>query len=257
MSAENFITALDLITSIPRLIYSLFDMFHNKIKKWILESRDIRRVLGVNKKEEFVVTLPVFDIETYYSKQFVTFNSVYASQLIFQMLNKVDQKVLPIKNGSENVSTIHIGGPIGNIHVNALFSEEKYNFKFITPKSDELNTKMLNRNDSFIEYSENGDRCFVIGNSHLKLESGKKDYGIIIKIPPSINCRTDHVTHIIFGCWSNGTLKAVEYFTTNYKTISKKYKSSKYCAAIPINLIDNTYRTSINDIIDLTSEFFK
>ena len=42
----------------------------------------------------------------------------------------------------------------------------------------------------------------------------------------------------------------------NYKMIAKKYGKSKYCFAVPINLIDNTISVSKERMIDLTNDFF-
>lgn len=55
---------------------------------------------------------------------------------------------------------------------------------------------------------------------------------------------------------ANGTLKGIEFFTNNYKMIAKKYGKSKYCFAVPINLIDNTISVSKERMIDLTNDFF-
>ena len=56
---------------------------------------------------------------------------------------------------------------------------------------------------------------------------------------------------------ADGTLKAVEFFTKNYKMIAKKFGKSRYCFAIPISRINNSIELiESKDIIDLTDVFF-
>lgn len=187
----------------------------------------------------------------------VTYTSVQAFQMINEMLNNVNYVIKPFNNSYEGENIIHIGGPAANIHVNALFAERMQRIRFCTPQTDEIAHQNLDLNQSCIDYSDDDTRYFKIGDRILKIDSSIRDYGIFIRIPYNHRKGIDYTTHIIFGCWATGTLKAFEFFTKNYKLIARKYKKSKYCFAIPINRIDNSIALiTENDIIDLTSDFF-
>lgn len=227
-----------------------------KLYTFFTQKRYIKTVLNFNKKSCLVSQATYPDTITS-SEKVVTFTSMQSFQMINEMLYKVNYVINPYIDNFEGNNIIHIGGPAANIHVNALFVERKFDFYFCTSRKNEISHQKLNLNQSCLEYSDDNTIYFKIGNEKLIIEKNVRDYGIIIRIPYDRNVGREYSTHIIFGCWANGTLKAVEFFTKNHKIIAKKYKRSKYCFAVPINLIDNTIVISNNSIIDLTNQFFK
>ena len=228
-----------------------------KLYSYVTKKRYVKMVLGFNKKRCFV-SQAVYTNTTIPSRDVVSYSSVQAFQMINEMLNNVNYVIKPFSNSFEGENIIHIGGPAANIHVNALLAERIQRIRFCTTQKDQSIHQNLNLNQSCIEYSKEDTRCFKIGDKVLKLDSKIRDYGIFIKIPYNHREGIDYTTHIIFGGWANGTLKAFEFFTKNYKMIARKFKKSKYCFAIPINRIDNSFALiTEKDIIDLTDEFFE
>lgn len=246
-SIENIIGGISTIIVIFEIIFKLYMFFSRK--------RFIKMTLNFKGKSCLVSQAIYTDLQNP-KDQYVHRTSVEASQKISEMLKEVHYVIMPFEDSYEGQNIIHVGGPAANIHVNALFAEKMKKLTFCTPQTDEPNHERLELNKSCIQYS-NGDRYFKVGHKILNIDANTRDYGIFIRIPYNKRDGIEYTTHIIFGCWANGTLKAFEFFTKNYKMIAKKYRKSKYCFAIPINRIDNSIALiSDRDIIDLTNEFF-
>lgn len=227
-----------------------------KCHSFFTEKRYIKTALNF-KRNSCLVSQAIYPNSLISSVKVVTYNSVLSFQMVNEMLNKVNYIIKPFKESYEGENIIHIGGPAANIHVNALFAEKLKKMCFCTPCIDEATHQKLELNESCIKYSNDDTRYFKIGDRFLEINESTRDYGIFIRIPYNKHEGIDYTTHIIFGCWSDGTLKAFEFFTKNYKMIAKRYRKSKYCFAIPINRIDNSIALiTDNDIIDMTDDFF-
>lgn len=228
------------------------------------------------KTKRYIMTLFMFDSKQCYISQavyrkevtsekfdVVTLASVECFQKIQSLLNKIDYKIIPFTQSYVGENIIHIGGPAANLNVNSLFVTKFKKFIFYTPCGDLNRMKEMGLDLSFVKPSDESTisnvpiRGFKIGEKVLPI-TNQEDYGIFIRIPKCEEEGIEYTTHIIFGGWAQGTVSAVEFFTRNYKLIAKKYNKSRYCFAVPINRVNNsTELIGINQIIDLTNDFFK
>ena len=249
-SLDPFATIIGGISTIIIIIQSIL-----KLHDYLKDKRYIKTMLRF-KNKECIITQTVYYNSDINANEVVTNASMQSFQMINNMLYKVSYRIIPCANSFIGKNIIHIGGPASNIHVNALFIEHNYKFEFWTPKTDKHTHNDLKLNSRFIHYTEDDTRKFIIGNIKLEIKENERDYALIVRMPSDNKSGVDFSTHIIFGCKANGTLKGIEYFTNNYKMIAKLYGKSKYCFAVPINLIDNTITISNEKIIDLTNDFF-
>lgn len=226
-----------------------------RLHDYYKDKRYIKTVLGF-KNKECIITQTVYRDSSINAKEVITNASMQAFQMLNNMMYKVNYRIVLNHSSIIGKNIIHIGGPAANIHVNALFVEHNYKFEFWTPESDEITHRGLNLNSKQLKYSKDNTRKFIVGRKELEIFENERDYAIIIRIPSDKKDGIEYSTHIIFGCMANGTLKGIEFFTNNYKMIAKRYGKSRYCFAIPINLIDNTITVSNERMIDLTNDFF-
>lgn len=250
-SVESFATIIGGMSTIIIII-----QFILKLHGYLKDKRYIKTVLRFKNKECIITQTVYYNYSNTSTKEVVTNASMQSFQMINNMLYKVNYRIVPCANSFIGKNIIHIGGPASNIHVNALFIEHNYKFEFWTPKEDKSTHDNLKLSSRSIHYTEDDTRKLIIGNVKLEIKENERDYALIIRIPSDNKLGIYYSTHIIFGCKTNGTLKGIEYFTSNYKMIAKLYGKSKYCFAVPINLIDNTIAISNEKIIDLTNNFF-
>ena len=226
-----------------------------KFHDFFIDKRYIKTVLNF-KNKECIITQTVYRDSSIKATEVITNASMQAFQMLNNMMYKVNYRIVLNPSSLIGKNIIHIGGPAANIHVNALFVGHNYQFEFWTPESDEKTHKGLNLNSKQLKYSKDNTRKFIVGRKELKIIENERDYAIIIRIPNDEKNGIEYSTHVIFGCMANGTFKGIDFFTNNYKMIAKKYGKSKYCFAVPINLIDNTISVSKERMIDLTNDFF-
>lgn len=204
------------------------------------------------------ISLSVFKKENVDSRyDYVTLSSMQSYQKLEKLMDIVNIDVLPYSELHNGNNIIHIGGPVTNINVNSLFSTKYNNIKYYTSEENRARYERYGTNHSCIEYTTDGEIYYEIGSQTLKIDKDTQDYGIFIRIPACPKNGIEYTTHIIFGTWSEGTQKAVDFFIANYKMISKKYKKNKYCFAVPISRINGAFeQVGKTDIIDLTDDFF-
>lgn len=239
-------------------LFSTLTVLFQLIKKfsvYVSQKRYIKTVLAFKHKTCYISQSIFTFTQSKINHKYVTLSSVKAFNKLSNILDLVGIKALPPSDSYEFNDIIHIGGPASNVNVNSIFVTKYKNIKFYTSSDEKVNHEQLELSTKFIEYNDKNKKGFEIGNKFLPLDKNINDYGIFIRIP--FSKEIDYTTHIIFGGWSDGTLKSVEFFTKNYKTIAKKFGRSKYCFAIPISRINNSIElVEPKDIIDLTTEFF-
>lgn len=205
---HSLIGSISTIIVVVELLTKLIEYLKHKIY--------IKIVLNFKSKDCFI-SQTIYSNSNTNAREVITYASMQSFQMINEMLYKVNYKITPYCNNFTGKNIIHIGGSASNIHVNALFVEHKFRFEFWTPKSDKSNHQDLKLSLNCFHYTDDNMRFFKIGNKKLSIEENVRDYAIIIRIPRNYKLGVDYSTHIIFGCWANGTLKAVDFLPKTIK----------------------------------------
>ncbi len=233
---------LDLITffinfiKYTKLLYFVFFVYFVHFLQEKNKIRILKKVLCFKTyPPKCFVSIPKFKSKILDRKRdVVILDEIHLMYNISFLLNKIGVTIL--FNNEKNVlyDEIHIGGPVSNEYVNHYFNLYLKNIKWIVTnehlnkyKRDE-NLKKLNY--EFIEVSDEGNEGFLIDGTFYPYSKGGRGWGILIKITiDKNNSEIEPKTiHLIFGCGTNGTIGAADYFVNHYTKIYKKNKKGKY-----------------------------
>lgn len=251
MDKINLINDLFTILSLVINIFFAFDL-SIRLYHYITKKRYIKKVLGFN-KNIVQISHSTFSLSLYHEQKhdFITYESIESINNIVELLHIINQKFSLFEKSNSIKNEINIGGFVANVKVNAYFTNQFPDFKYIA----NINRKNVYMNypinHNLIEYSDN-KTGFKIKNK-LFLETNKNiDYAFLLKMTNNdFKDSEEKTTHIIFGGSNLGTIKATEYLLTHYKQIYKKYGKGHYFFAIKINRLDKSIDYS-QGIIDLS-----
>lgn len=241
---------LDFIQSLINLIIRFLDTFN-----YFTKMRYIKNVLGFKKgMVNIFLSIRTLQSDEEVEKDFVTSNVIHSFGKITQMLGNVNFNFkLPTERDLTVKNEINIGGFVTNSNVKIYFNEHFKDFKYIVDNSrieKERYKKCGQIVVPSIEYTG-----FKANEIILKTDQ-QHTYAFVIKmIHSDFPCTDKNTVHIFFGEDSVATLNAVNYFTSHYKEIYKRFKKNHYFFALYINRKSKSVDTS-RDIIDLTDEMF-
>lgn len=162
---------------------------------------------------------------------------------LVNLLNKNDVNVTILQtNQATDMDEVHVGGPVSNIHTNRIFCQYLKNIKWVVT-SDHLeqykSDSRLNEFDfSYVETSEN-EEGFLIDNQLYKYIKNREGWAIIARINSTKDIAKKTV-HLLFGCGTNGTIGAVNYFLHNHIKIASENKgNSDYLGVFKVDRYGN------------------
>lgn len=155
------------------------------------------------------------------------------------LLNSID--VLIAKDIGERdimFDEIHIGGPVSNSWTNSRFNYYLDKIRWVVTQEHmdrySADKNLKNLNYSFIEISSDGKEGFLIGSNFYPYIPRVKGWAILVKIIDKTDI-TPKTVHLLFGCGTNGTVAAVDYFSHHYSKIYKKNRKRPYIGIFEVD----------------------
>lgn len=236
---SDYITAFNALYS---LLGAVIICFARLSYKWH-KRRQLERILTIKKlrkSNEYMISVPTFQEEILNKKRDVVIidEMSFLVELV-SLLNSVKVKTVFGNNlNSQNYDEIHIGGPVSNKYTNRYVNHLFKNFTWIVTKAHcsryKQDKNLYALNYDFIEITKDGKQGFKIGENFYEYVSGKKGWAIVAKM--LINeSSVPKTIHLLFGCGTNGTKGAVDYFIHNYNKIHKINHRKQYIGIFEVD----------------------
>ena len=233
---EQFITVITVLTSLGTLFGVILPLakrifvYHNKIKYE-------KKTLHLMNKNVLITCGAFSDKEQVYDV--AGLNEVKCIKTVMDLCGAVKAKTyFQNEYAQADIDEIHIGGPQCNTAVSTLMADY-FEGRF-----------------KFIEDTEYGVSFGTEGKEKYLVNSKYGDYAIIVRI---LDPKERKATHILFGCFELGTVKAVEYFTKHTKEVydfMKGHKLEKSNYFFVLHVHNDGRHDSHIGLTDLTETMF-
>lgn len=235
MNLFEIITSVDweLWQGILDVIMTFLGIFtYKKYRNFIF-----RLVLGFGKRKECIVSLPAHHAKVLNRDRELIIKE--EAQPCFKLVNHLNAAGIKVNfSQSEIESTnneIHIGGPASNPHTNRYFCRYFQNIKWQATESHvalyKSDPTLRMFNFDYIQISEDTREGFLVDGKLLEYMRDKEGYAFIVRIHITDE-DTPKTVHLLFGCGTNGTAGAINYFMRNYQSIlqTKGAKKDYICS---------------------------
>lgn len=248
------------IINLADILWTVGGAFGTVIVTFTVQARrklKFKKILGLKRNKMVCnISVPTYKTEILSIKRDVVVEDEVNQLLrINQALGKIGVSSEVIVNNQSGFDEIHIGGASVNAHTNRCFYKYLKNVKWQISKNREAGYKKYENRDGFnfdyILESLDGREGFLINGKFYEFIPGKKGWAIIIKIVDDKDLVAKTV-HLLFGCGSNGTVGAVNYFVDNNSKIYDVHKDGEYFGIFEVDKdgvkVGNVEWLDINDI---------
>ena len=233
----------DFISLIPKTVKFLSLYFKGRHLKHLILSSKVSKTVSLS--------IPIFDCQIINgSKNVVIYDEMLLLLQIQQLLIQPGIKEFSVSNGLDTEDNeIIIGGPVSNKRANAIVKKYFRNFKCLVTEEHYARYKsyanLANMDYDFIEICAQSQEGFLINGKHYKYIHDEQGWAIVAKLIDN-SSNVNHTITLLFGCGGNGTLGAVQYFTSHYTKIHKLYKDKPYFGIIKVDKGGNSAVSSIS-----------
>jgi len=221
-TAVNWIRAIDwdLLQTLLGMVIAVFGFFAYKKYRHVV----LRLLLRLQKKrDECALTIPLHTCMVLNREREMVIKD--EAQPCFELINLLEEAGVKVNvihsNKESHLDEIHVGGPVSNRHTNRYFCRYIQNIKWVaTPehvaqyKSDK---NLSTFNDDYLQLSD-GTEGFWVDGEMLPYIKDKEGWAFIARINLAGDAEAKTI-HLLFGCGTNGTIGATNFFINNYSYI--------------------------------------